>query len=722
MGIRSRMKKELAAFPIMKEGYSRQMANAWREATRRDLARHEADFAPGVLAQWHKKGYLSKSVARYDLVDNPETKYISDFSYMYLKPFNNTMKKWLDDIITTRRILLNQREHLRDVYFSIIRREGSFLVLRTDGEDREYTEDDIVALVEEKGTVELRPAFWTSTRPRFILTFQDGHLHVDGEITGKQGFHRLLNRLKANYVVSERVTSDFVLPDQTQARHYLKFWIANDNGPDPQVLCATMNLYWDDETGHRVNETSLIDPETGGYRVQGIEATIPDWDAVKQSVLSMSKDIAQVSFFTVSIALQDGKPYQILHFSTSPILPEVAYDDELNDYLKARLSRRFKKRTLSDRVQGFKSLAFEKWVHTSCRKGIRPYMERLWLEAAYDDMRHTKGVSLAQKRWAWKRGFLSFRTYQYGLTEENYKNFLSDYDYFWLNRINNDYQKWVNDKTTYRYIMEPFKEHVPAYYFSCYRENGHFRLAKMADCPPDTPEGIDGLVALLKTEGKLALKASAGTHGDGFYCLSYENGAVHINGKPSDEQALKDLLESFKSFYVITEYIDNMHPFLKGIYPKSVNTVRVMVVNPHGYDPKILQTYMRIGSEKTGYTDNVGYGGVCAMIDMESGELYQPEQLSEHRYVPCPNHPDTGTPIAGALPNWDLVRTRILDIARYLCELEYLGFDVAITDDGFRILEINIHQDLHKVAAFTDEMNDFFRRKIKDKQRVYGIK
>ena len=58
---------------------------------------------------------------------------------MYLKPFNNTMKKWLDDIITTRRILLNQREHLRDVYFSIIRREGSFLVLRTDGEDRELS-------------------------------------------------------------------------------------------------------------------------------------------------------------------------------------------------------------------------------------------------------------------------------------------------------------------------------------------------------------------------------------------------------------------------------------------------------------------------------------------------------------------------------------------------------------------------------------------------------
>ena len=151
---------------------------------------------------------------------------------------------------------------------------------------------------------------------------------------------------------------------------------------------------------------------------------------------------------------------------------------------------------------------------------------------------------------------------------------------------------------------------------------------------------------------------------------------------------------------------------LKKIYPKSVNTVRVMVINRKGYNPKIQQTYMRIGSSKTGYTDNVGYGGICVMIDSETGELFKPETIKNHIFYPCPNHPDTGTAISGKLENWELVRTKIIEVSRYLAELEYLGFDIAITDDGFQILEINIHQDLHKVPTFNDEVKDFFRHKI----------
>ena len=100
------------------------------------------------------------------------------------------------------------------------------------------------------------------------------------------------------------------------------------------------------------------------------------------------------------------------------------------------------------------------------------------------------------------------------------------------------------------------------------------------------------------------------------------------------------------------------------------------------------------------------------MVDTETGELYDPQTIKEHIYYPCPNHPDTGTPIAGLLPNWDLICREVLNIAKYLCQLEYLGFDVAITPDGFCVLEINVHQDLHKVNLFSDEIKEFFDRKI----------
>ena len=42
------------------------------------------------------------------------------------------------------------------------------------------------------------------------------------------------------------------------------------------------------------------------------------------------------------------------------------------------------------------------------------------------------------------------------------------------------------------------------------------------------------------------------------------------------------------------------------------------------------------------------------LVDKETGELYEPQTIKEHIYYPCPNHPDTGTPIAGQLPHsWE---------------------------------------------------------------------
>ena len=716
MGLKARAQKEFNAAPIMLQGYSRQMANAWNSAVAKDLAQHENDYDPGVLAAWHAKGYLSSGVKRYDLASTSETSYISDFAYLYLAPFNNSMAKWLEDILTTSRVLRDYADHLRPVYFSIIHRDGQPLILHTDHEDRRYTEADIIEFVKEKGELELRPAHWTSTRARYVLTFENGYLHIDGEVTGERTFHQLLKGRNANYVITDRTPNAIEWPGLADTTHSLKLWIANDTAEGSQILCAVMNLYWTDADGKRAHESALVDRKTGTYAIAGgKEQAIPGWHDIVAKVTALSSSIPQISFYTMSIALVPNKPFQILHFSTRPSLPPVAYDTELNSYLLDRFASKQYKRTLADRAAGLRSLLFERWVHRSCRKGIRPYMQRLWMEAVYSDLLHTKDVSLSQKLWSWKRGFLSYRTYQYGLTPDNYTSFLADYDYYWLNRINNDYQKWINDKTTYRLILEPYKDYLPKYYLSLFKRGSRTVMSRMPDCPAGITSDFNGLVKLLKQEKKLALKASAGTHGDGFYCLAYENDAFCINGEVCTPEQLQKVVADLDSFYVVTEYID-MHHDVKKIYAKSVNTIRMMVINEHGYDPKIMQTYMRIGSEKTGYTDNVGYGGICVMVDKETGELFQPETIKDHHFYPCPNHPDTGTPIAGFLPNWKLIQEKVLEISRYLCELEYLGYDIAITEDGFCILEINIHQDLHKAGTYDDEINDYFRRKIARKR------
>ncbi len=720
MKLKRRIRKECTVLPMMLRGYSRAMCNSWYKATRSDLRKYRGMYDEDTIKALHKKGYLCRSVSRYDLLNHPDSGYITDLDYMNLSPYNSSMSKWVSDILTTERVLAPYGRFFRRIYFSVIRRDGKPLFLRVDRENREYTVDDVIQLLRETGHLEARPAYWESESPRYNMTCIGGRLYINGKSATRNDFVRIFGHMTANYVIADYVNLSYHFTPELSTDHSLEFWLANDTEQGSAILSAMMNFYWTDPvTRKRIHEIMSVDLETGSFEARQGTLSVPGWQGVKRQMLEICGQLKQLTYFSASIALQENGAFSFLYFSTKPLLPGIAFHAELNDYLKAKAAR-LSKRTLRQHWEGMKERLFNRWVKKHGRKGIRPYMQKLWNDSVKSDLWHTKGVSLGKKLWCWKRGFLSYRSYQYGLTEENYKNFLSDYDYHWLNRINNDYQKWVNDKTTFRYILEPFKAYIPKYYLSVFKRDGKVAFSRMWDCPEGISEDFDGLFALLRREKMLAFKPSAGTHGDGFYCLAYEtdengNGTYLMNGKAVTEQEMMDTIIQRKSFYVVTEYLE-MHHQLKEIYAKSVNTIRIMVVNAHGYDPRIMQTYMRIGSSRTGFTDNVGYGGICVMVDKETGELYQPETIKDHVFYPCPNHPDTGTPIAGFLPHWDMVRQGVLDICRYLCELEYLGFDVAITEEGFTILEINIHQDLHKVATFTDEMNEFFRHVIERKK------
>lgn len=798
MNVKKRIEKESFAIPLMMKGCPRWKVNMWYKRMERDRRLHEKDYIPGVLAYWHERGYLSSSIKRWGLTGKTKTDRISDFEYLYISPFNNTFSKWLEDMLTTQRVMHPDGKHFRTVYFSIIQREKKQLILRVGQEDRLYTIEDVLALVREKGAVELRPAYWNSKGKRYLLAWAEDAesgeygFFCNGEAAAPESIEETIDGLKTSYVLADPVsiTLDFSDPDETPTEthveveipaasaepaveadesadaeadedaaeepaeepeeqsgnasaaseaavskvfdHALKFWIANDAGDEPQILYAEITIYYDvprsaDAPDEMVRKSLIIpvNRPDGTFRFNGKYIKIPGWEALTEELRRDAALIPQISYYWISVALQPDGDYTYLRFSGSPSLPKDSFGD-LNRYLKERYEDKLKESPLEDNspeklVQFAQNKLRSIQTKTFSRKGMRPYMYQLWRSSAWDDLLHTKGVSLPQKLWAHSHGFFSWHLYQYGITKTNYQQFLSDYDYYWLNRINNGYQKWVNDKTTYRFLMEPFKEYVPQYYFSVFKRGEKTVICKMPDCPADIPEGFDGLLTMLRKMGKLAFKASAGTHGDGFYCLSYENGLILSNGKPCGTSGLHKLLDEIQSFYIITEYLE-MHRELKKIYDKSVNTVRVMVVNDHGYDPRILQTYMRIGSSKTGYTDNVGYGGICVFVNKETGELYQPETIKDHVFYDCPVHPDTGTPIAGFLPHWDLVRTKILEICRYFCELEYLGFDVAITDAGFQILEINIHQDLHKVATYDEDIKDFFRRKMELKRAYYASK
>jgi len=347
-------------------------------------------------------------------------------------------------------------------------------------------------------------------------------------------------------------------------------------------------------------------------------------------------------------------------------------------------------------------------------------MAYAWPRMIMQDLKNEKDHSLREKIWAFRRGLRPWRIPQYGITKENYKEFLSDRDYCYLHPINNSFVKWINDKVTMRYVLEPFSEYLPKYYFHLLaRWGGKTDVVPLADLPEGYEPSFEGVLKLLRDKGDLAYKMSSGTHGIGFRKLSYRAGGYLINNEACEEEDIINLFETRTVFYTITEYIQ-MHSMLKEIYPESVNTIRVMAINEDGLSPFVCEAFMRIGSITTGVTDNVGFGGVFAKIDIETGRYYDGEQVINHVITKSPHHPDTEVLIEGVIPHWDIVLEKIHDICKFMPQLEYMGFDIAITEEGFVIIEINVHQDLHRYPLYRQEVKDYFFRKLEKKQARHG--
>lgn len=739
MGMTSRIKREIFIRLWIRRGYSRKLANAYYRKVLKDRLLDNG-ISPEEKEWAYNHKFLSESIEKYDL-RHGLGKYISDVDYLWLQPFNNSFSKWMHDLVTTNHVLSGFSEQLPRLYFNIIDREHKKIFLPIDTVNREYGEsyEDFLRLLNEKGELVLRPAASSDTRSAYIIRcIGEGRYKLcsdeidmqrmrlfdydcDQEVPGavkpnpfktseydSEGLYKLINSLEGGYVIAEpyKLREGF--------NGCIKLYIANKELKDTEILDAYYLPFGADKLRHlRISEQGEI---------EGTELKIDGWDRLRADVTDLSRFVSEIEFYSAYIVLtEDG--FVIDRFNTSPALPDVAHSDRLNDYLLDRL--RLKRETATAAAghgrRVLKNKCFELFLKLFCRPGIRPYMEKLWLRSVWDDFRHTKTTNIFQKLWCWRHGFLSFRIQQYGLTKENYKDFLSDYQYHWLNRINNDYQIWINDKTTTRYVMEPKKEFLAKYYYDILKMNGKTCIKALQDIPEGFGASFDEIFRLLRREKLLALKPSSGTHGDGFYRMEYADGKYLINGNEMSELEITDMICGFKSIYIITEYLF-MHRELRKIYPNSVNTIRVAVINQTGYEPKIMQTYMRIGSSKSGYTDNVGYGGICAKIDIPTGRYYCPQQIHEHKFTPCPIHPDTGVKIEGIVPNWDYMCKGVVDICKFMPELEYLGFDIAITDDGFKIIEINIHQDLHKVAEHSEEFKAFYRDKLKLKAEQYGLK
>src|SRR5262249_56599791 len=106
-------------------------------------------------------------------------------------------------------------------------------------------------------------------------------------------------------------------------------------------------------------------------------------------------------------------------------------------------------------------------------------------------------------------------------------------------------------------------------------------------------------------------------------------------------------------------------------------------------------------------------GGLSCWVDPETGTIGP--GIRKKVRTPQITHPDSGAVVSGAaIPNWSAIKDGMLAVCRALTFLPYVGWDIAVTQDGFRIIEGNSAPDVdlmqvHRPLLADERVRGFYR-------------
>ena len=773
----------ILSFLLVAKGFSGVRAKKWvRKVYRNFIKDRKYSIREKLWAYSH--GYMPRHVKRFNINKDNVDQYLSEKDYFYIQPVNGIYRKWLANKITTRKVFKPYKAHLQKLYYQVYVRRGKIKLNRLeDCPYRKSDEKTLIRLIKKKRRVVITdPKRNRSVLIRYNgRVFYFGKKKVKNQ---SQLLRRIRRFNKEAIIAEYIRPGKGFKNNYHRFGNQLRIIVLNDSQQGPQIgeaflridahytkdmdgLKESMRKYYIDNEAEQTDEETTVDSnernesqrkrkrgyfrgiiayvnkETGAYEKgqfildgmlidaeknfrtdEVIKGELPHWAEIKDTVNSLCRYVPQLQFFAIDVLITN-RTFKFVRFVNVPKYPSVQmYSPETVRFLrqkveekraqsgnwKSRCKRGFKQLKLKVR-RGFATAFFP--------KGLLPYLSVRWLKEMSVDFFTNRDVGPVKKLWAYKKGFISYRIGQYGITKENVGDFISDFEYKWLRHINNGYKSWFEDKITFKYILPEFKDCFPAYYYHIRQEEGHNTVIRMMDCPEEYERNYEDILKLARDKGVLALKPDEGSHGDGFYKLTYADDKYYLNFDEASEDDILGILRDPKNSYLITEYIES-HPQFKEIYSGAVNTIRMIVFKKDGQRAQIGNTYMRFGSSQTGAVDNMGAGGMFAEVDLETGRYENAKIILKNSIKECPYHPDSGVKIEGYIPHWGEVKAKIVEIANSVPQLEYFGFDVAITEQGIKLPEINRFPDYPKIERLSPVTMQYLLKKLRIKKRKYG--
>ncbi len=126
------------------------------------------------------------------------------------------------------------------------------------------------------------------------------------------------------------------------------------------------------------------------------------------------------------------------------------------------------------------------------------------------------------------------------------------------------------------------------------------------------------------------------------------------------------------------------HHEMASLTPASVNTLRVFTLKDKG-QIHFIGAALRIGNGKD-VIDNYSAGGQVCAINLDNGRVID---LAEDMYGRRTSNSPSGVVFTSfAVPMWKELKEFIVSMAKDF-ELNYVAWDVAICEDGFKLVEAN---------------------------------
>lgn len=202
--------------------------------------------------------------------------------------------------------------------------------------------------------------------------------------------------------------------------------------------------------------------------------------------------------------------------------------------------------------------------------------------------------------------------------------------------------------------------------------------------------------AFIKKHHTVIAKPNAGEQGKGVMKI-----------QAADEEGIRGLLALRSQItFVMEECLENCAE-IAAINPTSLNTIRATTFIDKKGEVRIISIILRVGAPGA-HVDNWGSGGVGYNFDVNEGICNCPGLDKLNRPYLC--HPGSNVKMVGfELPEFDKLKAYIMELVKVEPKAKYVGWDIAITPNGYDLVEMNVPAGHDMFQSFNNPVYRLFR-------------